>query len=147
MGPLDALRRFGLPGRNGRLRRPGIRIHRPRQFDESLATSLRGIPVTNVKRTLRDVRLSVPPSIARRAVRAAEVGGCLTDELDSDRTRDDRDRDLELAGLGLTVHRFADSRIGDKATGVGATTARLLGLAAGSRGDSWPHSGPKSPHG
>ncbi len=40
--------------------------------------------------------------------------------------RDDRDRDVELGQLGFTVHRFADTRIGDDPTGVARATSQLI---------------------
>ena len=86
-----------VPGRVGRARRPGIRIHRPRQFDESLVTTVDGIEVTRVGRTLADLQGSVPASTRRRAIRQAEYLGRLSDDSATDRTRSD----LERAFLGI----------------------------------------------
>jgi very-short-patch-repair endonuclease len=175
-----------VPGRAGRARRPGIRIHRPRHFDETLVTVVDGIRVTTVERTLLDLRGSVPASVVRRAARQAEYMGILRDRAGSDSTRsdlersflalcrhhriprpevnvqignytvdflwrshgivietdgyaahrgrqafrDDRDRDLDLATLGLTVHRIADSRIANDPAGVAVIVRGLLKLSA-----------------
>ncbi len=172
--PLGSTVHVTLPGRAGRTRRPGIRIHRPRAFDDSLVTTVNGIRVTTVERTIVDLRRSVPESVRRRAIRQADYLGVLGDSMATDRTRselertflricrrhgipppevnvpigrftvdflwrsqglvievdgyvahrgrqafrDDRDRDLELARRGLTVHRIADTRINDDPTGV-----------------------------
>lgn len=185
--PADGLIHVTVPGRNGRMRRTGVRIHRPVHFDDSLVTRVRGIPVTTVQRTLVDLRRAVAPATLRRARRNAGVRDLLADGVgEPDRTRsdleraflricerhrlpapevnvrigrftvdflwrehglvievdgyayhrgrqafrDDRDRDLELGGLGLTVHRIADSRIGEDPAGVGQMTRQLLEISA-----------------
>jgi very-short-patch-repair endonuclease len=191
LAPLGGRVHVTIPGRAGRARRAGIRIHRPRSFDASLTAVHHGIIVTTVARTITDLRRSVPRPVLRRAIREAEFRGMPTGGANPDRTRselerafleicrrhavpepevnvrvgrftvdflwrrqglvvevdgyayhrgrqafrDDRDRDLELAALGLTVHRFADSRIAEDPQGVGATTRELLGRA-GARGPS-----------
>jgi very-short-patch-repair endonuclease len=80
-----------LPGRAGRIRRAGIRVHRPRAFDPAVVTELDAIPVTTVPRTLSDMRRTEPAWRVRQARRAAEKDGLLTD-LTSDRTRSDLER-------------------------------------------------------
>lgn len=107
-GPIDVT----VATRNGRERRRGIRIHRcatlaaaPSGADSShhaggirpgrLVTRRDGIPVTNVPRTLTDLRGTVPPHLHRRAIRQAELAGfALGEGIDGDRTRSDLERDF-----------------------------------------------------
>jgi very-short-patch-repair endonuclease len=49
-------------GRQGRLRREGIRLHRSRTLEESDRTARNGIPVTTVARTLFDLAESADPT-------------------------------------------------------------------------------------
>jgi Protein of unknown function (DUF559) len=69
-----------------------------------LTTRRGNIPVTNVARTLEDLRASslLPPHLLRRATRQAEVKGYRLEHLTTDRTRSD----LETLFLAI-VHRHA----------------------------------------
>jgi very-short-patch-repair endonuclease len=93
-GPVD----LSLPSRNGRRRRPGIRIHRPLSLESTETTHRRWIPVTTPARTLADLRTTVTARELRRAIRQADVFGLPTgSSILSDRTRSE----LELKFLEL----------------------------------------------
>lgn len=88
-GPVDV----SLPGRSGRRRRQGIRIHRPRRLEPQEMTRRRGIPVTSPARTLADLRPVVSAHELRHAIRQAEVLGLRTGpQVVSDRTRSELER-------------------------------------------------------
>jgi very-short-patch-repair endonuclease len=90
--PIGSTVHVTVAGRNGRARRPGIRIHRPRLFDDSLVAIVDRIPVTTIARTLSDLRGWVPPPVIRRAIRQAEFLGLLADDVETDHTRSDLER-------------------------------------------------------
>lgn len=93
-GPVDV----SLPSRNGRRRRPGIRIHRPLSLESTEMTHRHRIPVTSPARTLADLRTTVTARELRRAIRQADVLGLPTgSSIPSDRTRSE----LELKFLKL----------------------------------------------
>jgi very-short-patch-repair endonuclease len=77
-----------LPGRGGRRRRLGIRIHRPLSLEPGELALNRGIPVTTPARTIADLRTAVPAPELRRAIRQADVLGLAAEpNATSDRTR------------------------------------------------------------
>lgn len=88
-GPVDIV----VPGRGGRSRRPGIRIHRPRTLTTGDLTRHRGIPITTPARTIADLRRVLAPAKLRGVIRQAEVLGYpLSDEVETDRTRSELER-------------------------------------------------------
>jgi very-short-patch-repair endonuclease len=64
-----------VPSRTGRLRRPGIRLHRSATLTPEQCTVHRGIPVTTVARTLIDLADRYDHQTAKRATEQAEVLG------------------------------------------------------------------------
>lgn len=91
--PQDQPVDVSLPSRNGRLRRQGIRIHRPHSLMPAEMTRRRGIPVTSPARTLADLRASVSARELRRAIRQADVLGLPTGpHVEPDRTRSELER-------------------------------------------------------
>jgi very-short-patch-repair endonuclease len=77
-----------VPGRGGRERRAGIRIHRPALLLPSQATLRHGIPVTKPARTLEDLRRVLPDDQFAAAVREAEYLRLpIGDRFETDRTR------------------------------------------------------------
>ncbi|HEU4977051.1 MAG TPA: DUF559 domain-containing protein [Baekduia sp.] len=60
-----------LPGRAGRVRRAGVRIHRPELFDPADAGVHGGIPTTTVERTLLDLAVVLPGRELEQLVRSA----------------------------------------------------------------------------
>jgi very-short-patch-repair endonuclease len=99
-GPIDV----SLPSRSGRLKRRGIRVHRPRALVAKEITRRSGIPITSPARTLTDLRRAVPARESRRAIRQAEFLGLAIDPvLEPDRTRSE----LEYKFLRLCrLHRL-----------------------------------------
>jgi very-short-patch-repair endonuclease len=90
-GPVDV----SVPTRAGRRRRVGIRLHRRVALAATEVTRHKGIPVTTPARTVADLSGAVPPRLARRARRQAEVLGLPLGALsDSDRTRSDLEGDF-----------------------------------------------------
>jgi very-short-patch-repair endonuclease len=98
-----------VPGNGGKRRRRGIRVHRSLTLMAADVTLRRGIPVTTPARTIADLRrvVSKPgktglisPYELRRAIRQADVLGLpLGDDVGSDGTRSDLERDfLRLCG-------------------------------------------------
>jgi very-short-patch-repair endonuclease len=86
--PGDGPVHVSLPGRGGRLRRQGIRIHRPVSLEGLETTRRRGIPTTSSARTIEDLRTAIPAHELRRVIRQADVLGLPTGpEVVSDRTR------------------------------------------------------------
>lgn len=59
-------------GRNARASQPGIRFHRTATLDAEDVTTVHGIPVTTVARTLVDLAGTVPRDHLARAVKEAE---------------------------------------------------------------------------
>jgi very-short-patch-repair endonuclease len=59
-----------VPGR--RRGRPGINVHRTRHLPERDVTTVRGIPVTSLRRTLIDLADVVTPDAFQKALRSAE---------------------------------------------------------------------------
>jgi very-short-patch-repair endonuclease len=66
-GPIE----ITVPGRGGRTKREGIRIHRSPTLIAGLTTRRSGVPVTKPTRTLRDLRRALPQPGYQRAVRRA----------------------------------------------------------------------------
>jgi very-short-patch-repair endonuclease len=99
-GPVD----ISIRGYGGRTKRSGIRLHRSRSLLPAVVTLCSGIPVTTPARTISDLRRVVAtkgrngalsPRELRRAIRQAEVLGLpLGDEVESDRTRSELERDF-----------------------------------------------------
>jgi very-short-patch-repair endonuclease len=90
-GPIDV----SVPSSGGRRARRGIRLHRCKSLRADQVTKRRGIPVTTPARTIRDVEGTLPPRLARRAARQAEIAGFrLGVEAGTDRTRSDLERDF-----------------------------------------------------
>jgi len=83
-----------VPGRNGRRRRPGLRIHRPSSLPGSASTTRRRIAVTTPARTIADLRRVATPAEIRRATRQAEFLGLALEGIETDRTRSDLERDF-----------------------------------------------------
>jgi very-short-patch-repair endonuclease len=84
-----------LPGRGGRQKRQGIRLHRCPSLLPASVTRRWGIPVTTPARTISDLRGVASGWEVRRAVRQAEVLGLpLGPEVTSDGTRSDLERDF-----------------------------------------------------
>jgi very-short-patch-repair endonuclease len=101
-GPVDV----AIVGEAGRTRRPGLRIHRPRTLELTMTTTRLGIPVTNPRRTLVDLRRARPNRGSagardlRRAMRqAAALGLDLGPGVTPERTRS------ELESLFLHICR------------------------------------------
>jgi len=99
-GPVDV----AIIGENGRERRDGVRVHRPRTLELDMTTTQGGIPVTNPARTISDLRRAKPSrggatsEQLRRAMRQAAVLGLSL----GPGTRPERTRsDLELLFLGI----------------------------------------------
>jgi len=99
-GPSDVI----VGGTGGRARRSGIRVHRSLVLQSADATLRHGIPLTNPRRTIHDLRQAisarVPGAVSarelRKAIRQANVIGLPIDDEDAaDRTRGD----LETAFL------------------------------------------------
>ena len=61
-----------VPSQNGRMRRPGIRVHRSGRLAPEEVTTRHGIPVTTVARTLLDLADVLDRQALRRAVTEAE---------------------------------------------------------------------------
>lgn len=61
-----------VPSRTGRMKRPGIRVHRSGRLGKGEVTVRDGIPVTTVARTLLDLADVLPKQALRRAVTEAE---------------------------------------------------------------------------
>lgn len=88
-GPIDV----SLPGRGGRQRREGIRVHRPRALEPREVTARRGIPITSPARTLADLKSTVPGHALRRATRQADFLGLPTGaNIELDKTRSELER-------------------------------------------------------
>jgi very-short-patch-repair endonuclease len=85
-----------VPTYAGRPQRPGLRIHRSMTLAEEDVTERRGVPVTTVRRTLRDLRHRVAPHVIREIVRRAEQRqleiGPLPDERIESPTRTELER-------------------------------------------------------
>ena len=82
-----------VPGRSGRRRRSGIRIHRPVSLMRAELTRQRGIPVTAPARTISDLRSVLPARELRQAIRQADFLGLATAaEITTDRTRSELER-------------------------------------------------------
>jgi len=86
-GPIDV----SLPSRAGRRHRGGIRIHRPRQLPPRDWTIHAEIRVTTPRRTIHDIRQTLPSHLVRHAARQAQHAGFT---VTLDRTRSDLERDF-----------------------------------------------------
>lgn len=64
--------------RGGRVRRPGIELHRVRQLDPRDVANVDGIPTTSVARTLIDLAGVAPPRTIERSLEQAHVLRLLT---------------------------------------------------------------------
>jgi very-short-patch-repair endonuclease len=62
-----------VPGRAGRMKRPGLRIHRPRTLRPDELTTRHGIPVTTPARTILDLAGSIAGSRIERLLDQAEI--------------------------------------------------------------------------
>lgn len=90
-GPVEVT----IPDDVGRKRRAGIRLHRSTSLRPKQMTKRWGIPVTTPARTIDDLRCTASRWELRRAIRQAEVLGLpLGDNVASDRTRSDLERDF-----------------------------------------------------
>jgi very-short-patch-repair endonuclease len=89
-GPVDV----SVTTRGGRRARAGIRVHRRPGLEAVDLTCYKEIPVTTPARTVADLTKAVPPRLARRARRQAEMLGLSLDDPGSDRTRSDLERDF-----------------------------------------------------
>lgn len=105
-------------GDGGRLRRPGLQIHRSRTLAPHDVTQRHGIAVTNPARTIEDIRGTVEPYLFRRALRQAELAGHRVPQLGAVRhTRSDLELLFlalcEAHGLPLPLvnHRIAGHRV------------------------------------
>ena len=104
LAPREGLIDVSIPSNHGRSRRKGIRLHRAYSLLTADVTLRDEIPVTTPARTIADLRRVVSrpgrpglisPHELRRAIRQAEVlGPPLGDEIESDRTRSDLERDF-----------------------------------------------------
>jgi very-short-patch-repair endonuclease len=81
-----------VPGRGGREKRPGLRIHRSPSLTSAVTTTRRGIAVTTPARTLADLHRVASPVEYRRAVRQAEVSGYELGGVEVDGTRSELER-------------------------------------------------------
>lgn len=82
-----------LPGRGGKRKREGIRIHRPLSLEPSEIASARDISVTSPARTLADLRSAVSGHEVRRATRQADYLGLdIGPDVAFDRTRSELER-------------------------------------------------------
>ncbi|HEX6781724.1 MAG TPA: type IV toxin-antitoxin system AbiEi family antitoxin domain-containing protein [Solirubrobacterales bacterium] len=119
--PLDGPVHISIPSTSGRARRPGIHLHRSPSLAEPspspsyppqaggrrgrlsprATTHRHRIPVTNVPRTLEDLRATnlLAPHLLRRAIRQAELKGHRLGGIVTDRTRSDLES-LFLALVG-----------------------------------------------
>ncbi|HET7417190.1 MAG TPA: type IV toxin-antitoxin system AbiEi family antitoxin domain-containing protein [Solirubrobacterales bacterium] len=118
--PLDGPVHVSTPSTSGRLRRPGIHLHRcpslgalqepsssPTFTQQGggrggrlLRTYRHNIPVTTIQRTIDDIEGVLPSYLVRRAKRQAEQRGTRLEGVASDRTRSD----LETLFLALIDH-------------------------------------------
>lgn len=88
-GAVDA----SFPGRGGKRKRQGIRIHRPASLEPTEITKVHDIPVTSPARTLTDLRRVVSAGELRHAIRQADFLGLPTGpDVASDRTRSELER-------------------------------------------------------
>src|SRR4051794_21182374 len=62
-----------VPGRAGRMKRRGLRIHRPRTLRPTEVTSHQGIPVTTPARTILDLAATLQPHRLERLLDRAEI--------------------------------------------------------------------------
>lgn len=82
--------------------------------------------MTAPARTVVDLRRTMPPAEARRAIRQAEFRGLRLGGTETDGTRTDLERDL----LGLCGARFSDEQVaGGRAEGGDAPSSTLTGLS------------------
>jgi very-short-patch-repair endonuclease len=89
-GPVDV----SVPTRAGRGKRAGVRLHRRAALGQPDVTRHMGIPVTTPARTVADLPGAVPPRLAKRAHRQAEVLGLPLGETVTDGTRSDLEDDF-----------------------------------------------------
>lgn len=88
-GPVDV----SVPGRSGRRRRQGIRIHRPVSLEPQETSRQSGIPITSPARTLADLQAVAPARELRRAVRQADFLGLpVGPNMERDGTRSELER-------------------------------------------------------
>ncbi len=80
--------------RSARDKRPGLRLHRSTSLPGTAITARHGIRVTTPARTLTDLKRVVPPHVHRKAIRQAEYLGLPLEELTTDHTRSDLERDF-----------------------------------------------------
>lgn len=112
--PREGLIDVSVPGRGGRQRRHGIRLHRCPALHRPVVTRRLGIPVTTPARTIHDLRGAVSAKLLRRAIRQAAVLGLPLAEVEGDRTRSDLERDfLRLCRLYRLPAPEVNVRIGE----------------------------------
>jgi very-short-patch-repair endonuclease len=84
-----------VPTRNGRARRPGLRLHRVPTLSPSQTTRRGNIPVTKPSATLDDLRRTLPEARFRAALRQAEFLRLpIGDQSEADGTRSELERRL-----------------------------------------------------
>lgn len=123
-GPIDV----SLPGRGGRQRRRGIRIHRPVSLKPNEMTSKQKIPVTSPARTLQDLRAAISNHELRRAIRQADflhLG--IGDQIESDGTRSELERSfLRLCRRYELPEPSVNTRVGPLTVDFCWARARLI---------------------
>ncbi|MQA73153.1 MAG: hypothetical protein GEU88_02175 [Solirubrobacterales bacterium] len=97
-----------VPGRGGRGRRSGIRIHRPVSLPGTVRRARDGIPLTSPARTIVDLWRTTAPATVRGAIREAEIAGYPLAGIETDRTRSELERDFLLM---LKRHRPPDPEV------------------------------------
>jgi very-short-patch-repair endonuclease len=90
--PSDGPIHVTVPRTGGRARRRGIRVHRPHSYPARMSRD--NIPVTSPARTIADLRATEPARVVRRAIREAELAGLPLEDVATDRTRSDLERDF-----------------------------------------------------
>jgi hypothetical protein len=79
LAPEAGLVDVAIVGEAGRAKRSGLRVHRPRTLESAMTTRRYGIPVTDPRRTIADLRRAKPsrggagPAQLRRAMRQAAI--------------------------------------------------------------------------
>jgi very-short-patch-repair endonuclease len=102
-----------VPGRAGRRRRPGIRVHRSRTLHPGTTRLRDRIPVTTPTRTILDLRRTERPETVRRAIREAEFRGLAIEDIHTDGTRSELERAfLQLCTRHRLPHPEVNARVG-----------------------------------
>lgn len=95
--------------RRGRADRPGLSLRRARRLDAADVTSIRGIPVTTLARTVLDLAAVLGPSRARMVIHEAEVLGLEPEALEAARRRA-TGRDTRVVAAALAERRPRTAR-------------------------------------